>query len=384
VVRLPVEFDNYVVLSAGNDDRLVWSPGDFSLLLRTVAGEDPARVSGLSPGGAFYVETRQRPDRPNVTALMSADGREHMLLEEATPNALPDKQRWPEPFSVTAADGKTDIRGVMFKPQDFDDRNSYPVIDYIYGGPQVSNVPKSGFGSSASLSLDAAASLAELGFVVVVLDGRGTTERSRAFHETSYGRLQTASDLEDHIAGIKELADRFDYMDVGRVGITGISGGGYMAARAMLKYPEFFKVGVSTAGNHDQRLFWHTWGERYQGLPAGDNYLEQANLTHAENLAGKLLFIHGMLDYGVHPGGLFQLTQALINANKFCDLVLMPQAGHAFPGYAMVRMWDYFVRHLAGTEPPSGFSAKSSSDHMLERAKALQMTPQPQRCGVSC
>ncbi len=373
IARVNLDTARLTPLSSGDDDRLVLSPGDFSLLILSVWGQDPAPVSGLSPGANYFVETRQRPDRPNVTVLMSANGEERMRLEEGTPHALPDGQRWPEPFTVTAADGRTEIRGLMFKPQDFDSGRSYPVIDYIYGGPQVSNVPKSGFSSTASLSLDAAASLAELGFVVVIMDGRGTTERSRAFHEASYGRLQTASNLEDHIAGIKQLAERFPYLDAKRVGITGVSGGGYMAARGMLKFPGFFKVGVSIAGNHDQRLFWHSWGERYQGLPAGDNFLEQANLTHAENLAGKLLFIHGLLDYGVHPGGLFQLTQALIDANKVFDLVLMPQAGHTVPGYAMVRMWDYFVRHLAGAEPPTGFSAKSSSDHLMQRVKATQM-----------
>ena len=373
VARVNLDTARLTLLSSGDDDRLVFSPGDFTVLILSAQGMDPGRVSGLSPGASFYVETRQRPDRPNVTVLVSADGEERMLLEEGTPHALPDGQRWPEPFTVTAADGETEIRGLMLKPRDFDDRRNYPVIDYIYGGPQVSNVPKSGFGTTSSLSLAEAASLAELGFVVVIMDGRGTTERSRAFHEASYGRLQTASNLEDHIAGIRQLAERHPYLDPERVGITGVSGGGYMAARAMLKFPDFFKVGVSIAGNHDQRLFWHTWGERYQGLPVGGNYLEQANLTHAANLEGKLLFIHGMLDYGVHPGGLFQLTQALMDANKVFDLVLLPQAGHSLPGYGMVRMWDHFVRHLAGMEPPPGFSARSSGDYLLERAKAVQM-----------
>ena len=377
VVRVNLDTARLTLLSSGDDDRLVFSPSDFSVLILGAQGQDPGLVSGLSPGAAFYVETRQRADRPNVTALMSADGEQLMILEQGTPNSLPADQRWPEPFSVTGADRETDIRGVLLKPRSFDSASSYPVIDYVYGGPQVTIVPKMGFGPIAR-SLDEAASLAELGFVVVILDGRGTTERSRAFHEASYGRLQTASNLEDHIAGIRQLAERFAYLDLERVGIAGVSAGGYMAARGMLKYPEFFKVGVSIAGNHDQRLFWHGWGERYQGLPAGHNYLEQANLTHAENLQGKLLFIHGLLDHGVHPGGLFQLTQALMDANKVFDLVLLPQVGHALPGYGMVRMWDYFVRHLAGMEPPPGFSAKSSGDYLMESIKAFQMAGRPQ------
>ncbi|MDJ0653565.1 MAG: DPP IV N-terminal domain-containing protein [Xanthomonadales bacterium] len=375
IARVDLDSGDLTILSSGDDDRLVLSKGDFSLLLLTIFGMDPDLVSGVAPGGAYYVETRQRPDRPNTTVLMDAQGEEVMVVEQAALNTMPEGQPWPEPFSVTAADGSTDIRGVMYRPRDFDENKRYPIIDYIYGGPQVAVVPKAAY-TGSSIGFDAAASLSELGFIVVTLDGRGTAERSRAFHETSHGQIHTASNLEDHVAGIRQLAERFPYMDIDRVGITGFSGGGYMAAHAMLKFPDFFKVGVSGAGNHDQRLFWHTWGERYQGLLEGDNYLEQANLTHAENLQGKLMFIHGMLDHGCHPGGLFQLTQALMNANKTFDLVLMPQARHELPGYAMVRSWDYFVRHLAGKEPPVGFSAKSSGDLTKEKVIAMQMAAQ--------
>ena len=372
IARVNLDTAEFTLLSAGDDDRLVYSKGDFSLLILTVFGQDSGQVSGVSPGGHYFVETRMRPDRPNSTWLVSRNGEELMLIEQGALHGMPEGQGWPEPFAVTAADGETDIRGVIFRPRDFDASQRYPVIDYIYGGPQVSFVPKTAF-SMGSISFDGAASLAELGFVVVILDGRGTTERSRAFHETSYGQIHTASNLEDHVAGIRQLAERFPYMDLERVGITGFSGGGYMTTHAMFKFPDFYKVGVSGAGNHDQRLFWHTWGERYQGLLEGENYLEQANLTHAENFKGKMLFIHGLLDFGVHPGGLFQLTQALMDANKVFDLVLMPQAGHELPGYAMVRMWDYFVRHLSGEEPPPGFSAKSSSDYLQEQVIAMQM-----------
>jgi dipeptidyl aminopeptidase/acylaminoacyl peptidase len=143
-----------------------------------------------------------------------------------------------------------------------------------------------------------------------------------------------------------------------------------MTANAMLRFPEFFDVGVSGSGNHDQRLFWHTWGERYQGLLDGDNYLNQANLSYVENFKGKMLFIHGMVDHGVHPGGLFQLTQALMNLNKDFDLVLMPQAGHELPGYALRRMLDYFVVHLAGESPPANFQMKTGGELAAERNAA--------------
>ncbi len=199
------------------------------------------------------------------------------------------------------------------------------------------------------------------------MDGRGTAERDKAFHHASYGAAHTASNVEDHIAGIRQLAARHPYIDTTRVGIYGFSGGGYMTTSAMLRFPDFFDVGVSGSGNHDQRLFWHTWGERYQGLLDGDNYLNQANLSYVKDFKGKMLFIHGLIDHGVHPGGLFQLTQALMNENKDFDLILLPQAGHELPGYGMRRMFDYFVRHLAGREPPADFRLKSSGDLLKER-----------------
>jgi dipeptidyl aminopeptidase/acylaminoacyl peptidase len=314
------------------------------------------------------VETVTRIDGLPRTDLRTSDGKLVMEVEQAEAVGLPENWNWPEPVSLLAADGETEIRGVVFRPSDFSPDKSYPVIDHIYGGPQVTLAPE----SLTGMSFTTAQSLAELGFIVVVIDGRGTTERSRAFHESSYGAIETASNLEDHIAGVKQLAERYPYMDVERVGITGFSGGGYMTAHAMLRFPDFYKVGVSGAGNHDQRLFWHSWGERYNGLLEGDNYLQQANLTHAANLEGKILFIHGLLDHGVHAAGLFQLTQALMNENKKFDLVILPQAGHELPGYAMVRMWDYFVEHLAGLEPPEDFATQSSQDLMKARLMAIQ------------
>jgi len=366
--RVGLDTGDLTILSQSDADHLLYAQNDFGLLILSFLGEDISTVSGLSPGGNFYVETVQRPDRPARTILRDRNGKEVKVIEVADTSRMPYWWRWPEPVLLKAEDGETDISGVVFRPSDFSAEKSYPIIDYIYGGPQVSNVPE-GFTDN---SFNIAATLAELGFVVVVIDGRGTAERSRAFHHASYGAAHTASNVEDHIAGIRQLAERYPCMDTTRVGIYGFSGGGYMTANAMLRFPEFFDVGVSGSGNHDQRLFWHTWGERYQGLLDGDNYMNQANLTYAKNFKGKMLFIHGLIDHGVHPGGLFQLTQALMNENKDFDLVLMPQAGHELPGYALRRMLDYFVRHLAGLEPPVDFRLKSSGDLMKEKLKSTQ------------
>jgi dipeptidyl-peptidase-4 len=360
--RVDLDSAEITYLSASDADHAVVAKNDFMLLMLDFMGEGIENVSGVSPGGDYFVETVQRVDRPSTTFLCDRDGDEIGVIEKADASGVPDWWIWPEPVLLTAADGKTVISGAVFRPAGFSPDESYPVVDHIYGGPQVSAVPRSYDGQFGI----EAASIAMLGFVAVVIDGRGTSARDKAFHDASYGQAHTASNLEDHIAGIEQLAERFPYMDADRVGIYGFSGGGYMTANAMLRFPEFFDVGVSGAGNHDQRLFWHSWGERYLGLLDGDNYLDQANLTYAENLQGKLLFIHGMLDHGVHPGGLFQLTQALMNANKDFDLVILPQAGHELPGYAMRRMWDYFVRHLGGNVPPPPMEIKSSSDLMKE------------------
>ena len=156
-----------------------------------------------------------------------------------------------------------------------------------------------------------------------------------------------------------------------RLAVIGFSAGGYMAASAMLRYPDFFKVGIAASGNHDQRLFWNTWGERYEGYPVGDNYKQQANSTYAANLKGKLLLVHGLLDIGVHPAALFQLEQALIDHNKDFDLLLFPRSHHDIPGYGTRRAWDYFVTHLANESAPQEFLLKSNQDYELEQFAAM-------------
>ncbi len=358
------------VLSANGDDHEVLEQGGISneeADLEVIAGADPKTLVGFAPSGNYFVETVTTATIPAKTVLRDRDGKLIATVEAGDASRVPRFWRWPQPVSLTAADGQTEINGLVFKPSDFDPAKKYPVIDYIYGGPQIAYVP-TGFAHGAYLE---AASLAELGFVTVMIDGRGSAQRSRAFHTASYGKVETASDLEDHIAGIRQLSAADPAIDGSRVGIIGFSAGGYMAASAMLRYPGFFKVGIAAGGDHDQRLFWNTWGERYEGYPVGDNYKQQANLTYAANLKGKLLLVHGLLDIGVHPAAVFQLEQALIDHNKDFDLLLFPRSHHDIPGYGTRRTWDYFVTNLAGESPPHEFPLKSNLDYELEHIAAM-------------
>lgn len=358
------------VLSSSDEDHEVLEEGGGSseaAELEILAGADPNSLVGFAPSGDYFVETVTTASMPARTVLRDRAGKLVATIEAGDTAQVPHFWRWPQTRSLTAADGKTEINALVFKPSDYDPAKKYPVVDYIYGGPQIAYVPN-GFAEGAYLD---AASLAELGFVTVMIDGRGTAQRSRAFHTASYGKIETASDLDDHIAAIQQLAATDTAIDGSRVGIIGFSAGGYMTARAMLRYPDFFKVGVAASGNHDQRLFWGTWGERYEGYPVGDDYKSQANLTYAEDLKGKLLLVHGLLDSGVHPAAVFQLEQALIDHNKDFDLLLFPRSHHDIPGYGTRRTWDYFVTYLAGETPPHEFSLKSRLDYELEHIEAM-------------
>lgn len=367
IARVDLNSGNMRIVSSGDDDRVV---ADATLL----NGGPEAR--GFSPSGSYWVETQTRIDKLGRSVLKRVDGSDVSVVEQAEMRGTPAGFRLPEPVMLTAADGVTPIQGIVARPSDFEPSKRYQVIDHIYGGPQVANVP-----SSFSMSAVWAQSLAELGFIVVVIDGRGTTGRGRAFHAASYGAAQTASNVEDHIAGIRQLAARYPYMDISRVGINGFSGGGYMTASAMLRFPDFFQVGVAESGNHDQRGFWHSWGERYQGLNTGENYDPQANVTYASQLKGKLLLMHGMLDFGVQPGALFQLTQKLMDENKNFDLVLLPKLGHQPNGYSTRRRWDYFVQHLGGMQPPEDFKVIDDAEMMKQEVIARGGKPEAEEEG---
>ena len=312
----------------------------------------------LSPDGEHFVDSYSTPVVPPITVLRDREGRAVMTLEEADVARL-SASGWqpPMPFSVKARDGETDLYGLLFRPLDFDPNRVYPVVNYLYPGPQSGSVGSRSFrGSHRDLQ-----AIAELGFVVIELDAMGTPGRSKSFHEAYYGNMGD-NGLPDQMTGIEQLAERYDWIDAERVGIYGHSGGGFAAADAIMRYPDFYDVAVSQAGNHDNRNYEDDWGEKWQGLlevfPDGTtSYDNQANHALAENLRGKLLIAHGTMDTNVPPSNTMLVVNALIEANKDFDLLLLPNRGHGFGNepYMMRRRWDYFVRHLLGAEPPQGY-----------------------------
>ena len=263
---------------------------------------------------------------------------------------------------MKARDGVTDLYGLMFKPSNLDPAKKYPIVNHIYPGPQTGSVGSRSF----SAARGDCQSLAELGFIVVEIDGMGTPWRSKKFHEAYFGDMGDNT-LPDQVAGMKQLAQRYPWIDIERVGIYGHSGGGYATADAMFRYPDFFKVGISESGNHDNREYEDDWAEKWQGLlerkPDGStNYDSQANQNFAKNLKGHLLLAHGTMDNNVPPYNTLLVVSELIKANKDFDLIMFPNRAHAYgedSNYMTRRRWDYFVRHLYGAEPPPGYELHS-------------------------
>ena len=320
----------------------------------------------LSPSENYFIDSYSKPDVPSVTVLRDMNGKQITELEKTDVSRL-KAAGWkpPTPFSVKSADGKDDIYGIMFTPTNLDPNRKYPVVDYIYPGPQGGSVGSWGFSAARG---DHQA-LAELGFVVVLIEGTGNPDRSKSFHDKYWPDMSTNT-LPDQIAGIRQLAQRYSYIDTTKVGMWGHSGGGFATAAAMFRYPDFFKVGISESGNHDNRNYEDDWGERYIGLltkgPDGkDNYEAQANQTYAKNLKGKLMLAHGMMDNNVPPYNTMLVVDALTKANKDYDLVIFPNAGHGFgtdSPYMMRRRWDYFVKNLLGKEPPPNYKLETKTD----------------------
>ncbi|MGZ3435149.1 MAG: DPP IV N-terminal domain-containing protein [Gemmatimonadaceae bacterium] len=312
----------------------------------------------LAPSGQYFVDSYSTPDVPPVSILRDLNGKTIVALEKADISGLSAiKWKPPMPITVKARDGKTDLYGLMYVPTNLDRTKKYPIVNHIYPGPQTGSVG----GRSFAPARGDAQALAELGFIVVEIDGMGTPWRSKSFHDAYFGRMGDNT-LPDQVAGMKELAARYPWIDINRAGIYGHSGGGFAAADAMFRYPDFFKVGISEAGNHDQREYEDDWGERYQGLLArtpdgSDSYAPEANQLLAKNLKGKLLLAHGTMDDNVPPYNTLLVVNELIKANKDFDLILLPNRAHGFGNepYMVRRRWDYFVKNLLGAEPPHEF-----------------------------
>jgi dipeptidyl aminopeptidase/acylaminoacyl peptidase len=301
-----------------------------------------------------FVDSASTVDTPPVTTVRDRSGRVLVELERADITKLAGTG-WspPERFCVEAADGETDIYGVLYRPRGFDPAQRYPVVDTLYPGPQVERVAPSF--DPGGMGLDAEP-LAALGFVVVAIDGRGTPGRSKSFHDASYGHLADAGSLSDHVAALQQLSRTRPWMDMDRIGAFGHSGGGFAAVRAMLDFPEVYTTGVALSGPHDARYFNLGFVEAYDGADDPEAWARASNVDLADRLAGDLLLVHGEMDDQVHPDHTLRLADRLIAANKDFEMLIVAGAEHTFIdhiAYVRTRCWDFLVRKLMGAEPPA-------------------------------
>ena len=324
-----------------------------------------------SPNWNYFVTTYSTTNTSPISILKDRNGKNLLQLASSNTDEL-IKNGWQEPleFNVKARDDKTDLFGIMYLPSDYKKNKKYPILNYIYPGPQSGSVGNYSF----IVSRKDFQSLAELGFIVVSVDAMGTPGRSKSFHDAYYGNMGD-NGIPDNIYAIQQLANKYSFMDISKVGIWGHSGGGFASTAAILKYPDFYDVAVSTSGNHDNRNYIADWGEKWHGLlkPLGlskndrkldfdiskSNYDIQANQLLVNNLNGKLLLAHGLLDDNVPPSSTFLVVDALVNANKDFDLILFPNKRHSYGNsnnYMTRRKWDYFVKHLKNINPPKNFS----------------------------
>lgn len=366
IARVDEKSRNIYFIAAGLDKKNpyfehLYSVGFNGKDFKDLSPEEGTHQTNISPSGEYYFNAYSQPDVPTVFNVRSVNGATPYEFAKTDISKLKNEINWKPctPFSVKAADGKADLFGLMYTPSKMDSAKKYPIIDYIYPGPQGGSVGSWSF-IAAKGDMQA---LAELGFVVIALEGTSNPMRSKSFHDMSYGNM-AENTLPDQVSGLKQLAARFGFIDTSKIGIWGHSGGGFATADAMFSYPDFFKVGIAESGNHDNRNYEDDWGERYIGLLKNNadgtsNYTDQANQMHAANLKGKLMLAHGMMDDNVPPYNTLLVVKALQDANKDFDLVIFPDSRHGYGKYSyymMRKRWDYFVENLLGATPPKGFN----------------------------
>ena len=314
--------------------------------------ENAHHVTHFSPEGKYFTDNYSSATLPTRTVLRSSEtGKILTPITSADVTALFEKGWMPaQPFEAIGRDGSTKIYGALWKPTHFDPSKKYPVIDHSYTGPHTQMFPKD-FRTTLRRNNQA---LAELSFIVVMIDGMGSSGRSKAFHDYSYKNM--GANLTGHVLAIQQLGDRFNWIDTSRVGIFGHSAGGFDAGHAMLEFPDFYKVAVASSADHDFRMEKAWWPEMYMGWPVDSSYHKVSNITMAKNLKGKLLLVHGALDDNVNPSATFKLAEALVDAGKEFDLLILPSQRHGYQDqqharYFIKKRWNYFVRHLLGQEP---------------------------------
>jgi dipeptidyl aminopeptidase/acylaminoacyl peptidase len=312
----------------------------------------------LNKAGTHFLDRTATPTIAETSIVRAIDNKKEFTIEAMNISKL-KATGWQAPveFIVKDRNGENDIYGLLYKPTNFNASKSYPVINYLYPGPQVGSIRGRHFRSSRGDNQ----AIAELGFIVIEIDALGTPGRSKAFHDFYYGNMGD-SGIPDQVSAIQQLAKKYSWIDATRVGIWGHSGGGFASTRALLTFPDFYKVAVSQAGNHDNRNYADEWGEKYHGVEVknedgASNYDSQANQLSVESLKGKLLIAHGTTDTNVSPYNTLIVVEALMKANKDFDMLMLPNRGHGFARepYMMRKRWDYFVAHLMGATPPKEF-----------------------------
>ncbi len=322
----------------------ILNPGDFD------------HRPSLNEKNRFFVDNFSRVNTTPVASLFNSTGQKVMDLEEADFSGLEAAgYQFPEPYKVKAADGVTDIFGVMYKPFDFDPHKKYPIVTYVYPGPQTESVAKAWSSSTSEVAL------AQMGFIVVTIGNRGGhPARSKWYHNYGYGNLRDYG-LADKKAGLEQLANRHSFIDIDRVGIYGHSGGGFMSTAAMLVYPDFFKAAVSSSGNHNNDVYNLNWSEKHDGVKEEEDkdgeitfeYDIDKNSDLAKNLKGHLLLTTGDVDNNVHHAGTHRMAEALIKANKRFDFFVFPGARHGYGSMGNYWFWlraEFFAKHLLGDE----------------------------------
>lgn len=369
ICRVNIDSGAITTIASGDYDCLVCKPTYANVGCAIEFGKATSQCSGISAFGEYIVLARTRADEPPITELIDVEGNYLFTIEDTDLSGLPDGWQWPEPVKIVAADGKTDIYGLVFRPSNFSPDKQYPVLNWAFNNPFYAIVPKGAFGCDilGGFAYYSAQAYAELGFITVMIDGRGSCYRSKEFHDHSYGMTHIGSDLNDHVTGINQLAERYSYIDIDRVGIADV-GGSNAPVYGLLAFPEFYKVGA-VCSVWDPRLL--NSAETYQGMLPDADYDQSVLENMAGNLKGKLLLMHGMLDPYFHVSGFFRLVAALIDQNKDFDLVVLPNGGHSWDSnhYGLRRIWDYLVQNLQGIRPPSDFRLSNGFEYALDKIR---------------
>ena len=358
ICRVQIDTGEITTLLSSDDEYIVHYPDTSVVFVKELAGEASKQTRGVAPNGNYLVITRTRADQVPTTLLIDRDGKELLELERADISALPDGWQWPEPVKLLAADDSTDIYGLLFRPSDFSPDKHYPVINFINSSPKLAVVPKGSFHTSRGYGdrhYFYGAALAELGFIVLILDSRGTPLRSKAFQDESYGWIPSSANTEDHASAIQQLVQRYPYMDINRVGIC------CQAYRSglqnFLERQDLYKVGVQLNLLDNRLISCTIEGDKFEGVegPSDDKcYPEHL----VDKLSGKLLLMTTMssfLSSSYPPAGTFRVIDALQKANKDFDMLIVPDGGDGCTNYMFRRAWDYLVKHLQGVEPPKEF-----------------------------